>query len=106
MKEVKQFSEYQSLIENKETFILYAHAQACGVCHVFMPKLEELAEIYQIPRYGTLIDHLPEVRGQLSIYTVPALILYFEGKEFHRQARFLDLGEVERRLGEISARTS
>lgn len=101
MKELENYLELEDLLEKKETFILYAHSKACGVCEAFLPRVKELADTYRMPLYGALIETLPEFRGQLGIYTVPVLVLYYEGKDYLRQARFLDLGEVKRILDQM-----
>lgn len=101
MKELKNFEEFKQLIEEKETFILYSYLSECGVCDVFVPVVQELSEKYELLLYGASIDNLPELRGQLGVFTIPVLSVYFEGREYHKQARFINLDDVERRIQEI-----
>ncbi|MDI9498482.1 MAG: thioredoxin family protein [Bacillota bacterium] len=100
MKEIQNYPEFESLPADRETFILYAQSEDCGVCKAFLPAVENLAGQCNIPLYGVQIDRLPVMRGQLSIFTVPLISVYFKGREYHRQARFLQLEEVKRRLEE------
>jgi hypothetical protein len=41
---------------------------------------------------------IPEARGQLSVYSVPAVLCYFEGKETIREARNFGIAELGRRI--------
>ena len=105
MQELKTFEDFKDLIQNKRTFLLFSHAKACGVCDVFAPKVEALAEAYGLPLYGALIEDLPELRGQLGFFAVPVLSVYYQGREYHKQARFLNLEEAEGRIQEIAGFT-
>jgi hypothetical protein len=102
MKKLERYRDFEKLIEDKESFILYAHVENCGVCRVDMPKVRALAEIYKMDLYDALMEDLPEIRGQLGIFTVPVAILYYQGREYHRQARIIDMSELEGRIKEVS----
>ena len=43
-------------------------------------------------------DEMAEAVGQLNLYTVPVVILFYNGKEIHRQARFIDFSELDYRI--------
>ena len=47
-------------------------------------------------------SEVPKAVGQLSLFAVPVVILFYEGKEFHRQAKIIDFEELEYRIGQIS----
>ena len=42
------YSEYQELLDNKETFILEIMRTDCSACISFKPKIKEVAEKYKI----------------------------------------------------------
>ena len=44
---------------------------------------------------------VPEIAGQLSLFTAPVVLLFNEGKEYARFARFIRMEELKHRLGEI-----
>ncbi|WP_222120430.1 thioredoxin family protein, partial [Staphylococcus epidermidis] len=46
-------------------------------------------------------DEIPEIAGKYSIFTVPALLLFVNGKESIRKARFVRIGELGRELEKI-----
>ena len=43
-------------------------------------------------------SELEEIAGELSIFTVPVDLIYFNGKEMHRQGRFIDMQQFEHQL--------
>ena len=40
--------------------------------------------------------------GQLSLFSVPVVILFYEGREIHRQAKIIDFDELNYRIEQIS----
>lgn len=46
-------------------------------------------------------DAIPELAGLLSIFTVPVLVLFADGKEVLREARFVHLDEFRRKIDKI-----
>lgn len=101
MKKLKSFEEFERLLEDRETFLLFAHTENCGVCLSYMPRVEQMAEEKQIPFYEALIEDIPMLRGQLGIFSVPVVLLFRQGKEYHKQARILDLQILEQRMCEV-----
>ena len=43
-------------------------------------------------------DEMAEAVGQLNLYTAPVVILFYNGKEIHRQARIIDFIELDYRI--------
>lgn len=41
---------------------------------------------------------MPEAVGKLNLYSSPVVILFYQGKEFHRQARIIDFVELDYRI--------
>ena len=48
--------------------------------------------------YYIQADEMAEAVGQLNLYTAPVVILFYNGKEIHRQARFIDFSELDYRI--------
>lgn len=63
---------------------------------MLFPKIQVLLGKYpHIAAKKIIADNLPEIAGRLSIFTIPALILYIEGKEYIRKARFISVEELD-----------
>ena len=83
--------------------IIYISMQTCGVCHAIKPRVKELAKEYKIPVEEIDATLHPEVAGRYEVLTVPAVLLMVGDKEFARQARFIDLLELEKRMVQAKA---
>lgn len=95
---------YENLIEvlkQEEIALVYASSPTCSVCHVDYPKVKEIADRLKIMSYHVDVEKMPMAAGQLSLFSVPTVILYYKGKEYHRQARIIDFRELEYRMQQI-----
>lgn len=85
--------------DNNKLALLYVSSNNCSVCTVLFPKIQELLKKYpNIASKKVIVDNLPEIAGHLSIFTIPALIIYIEGKESIRKARFISIEELDREI--------
>ena len=55
----------------------------------------------RLGNYEEILNKIKAV-GQLSLFSVPVVILFYEGREIHRQAKIIDFEELEYRIGQIS----
>lgn len=60
-----------------------------------------LQKDYEIPFYKLNAVEVPEIAGQLMLFTAPVVLLFNEGQEYVRFARFIRMEELKRRLEEI-----
>lgn len=44
------------------------------------------------------IDECTEIAGQFSIFTIPAILFFINGKEVIRKARFISMDELEENI--------
>lgn len=88
-------------IENETNSIVFISSETCSVCHVDEPKARKLAETYGVPFYHLDIMQEPELAGVFEVLTVPAVLVYHEGKEVSRQARFIDFKSMDQLLQQL-----
>jgi len=48
--------------------------------------------------YYIQANEMTEAVGQLNLYSAPIVILFYNGKEIHRQARIIDFSELDYRV--------
>ena len=48
--------------------------------------------------YYIQANEMTEAVGQLNLYSAPIVILFYNGKEIHRQARIIDFSELDYRI--------
>lgn len=72
---------------------IYFNSQACGVCHVMLPQLEQVvgSEFPKMNIYVVNANNTPEICGKFSVFTFPTVLIFFEGKESLRMARNINL---------------
>ena len=83
--------------------IIYISMQTCGVCHAMKPRVKELAKEYKVPVEEIDATLHPEVASRYEVLTVPAVLLMVGDKELARQARFIDLLDLENRIVQAKA---
>ena len=57
-----------------------------------------LKEFPEIPSYYVNLDEVPEAAGQLSIFTIPAGLVYAGGKEVVREARYMSIDDIAEKI--------
>jgi thiol-disulfide isomerase/thioredoxin len=91
-----------ALLRDKDPFVLgYFSRPGCGVCSALWPRVAAMVDA--LPRAVARsidLDLFPGAAGVYSIFTVPAVLVFVDGKESIREARHIDLrglrGSVER----------
>jgi len=85
----------------EKALLVYFADSSCGVCAADEPRAERLAAEMGIPAVLVEISAVREAAGQLNVFTVPAVLLLAGGREYHRQARFIDFDELRKRMAEL-----
>ena len=86
----------QNINENKAVLI-YFSSPDCSVCKVLKPKVAEMVhEYFPLIRLNYVdIQKSPLISGQYRIFTIPTILVLFEGKEFVRKSRNIGLDELQ-----------
>ncbi len=100
--EIESFDEFLTLKE-EPAMLAYFSTDACNVCKVLKPKVEELV-LTQFPNIKLAYiksDKLPEVAAQNSVFTAPTILIFFEGREYIRKSRAIGIDELQQEIGRI-----
>lgn len=99
MKNLNSMTEIKNFISSGEMRMLYLSRPDCGVCLALIPKIEDM--ILEFPdlegRYIDL-DQLPEAAGEFSIFTIPGILVFIQGKETIRKARYVSVEELKNEI--------
>ena len=93
------YMDLDQLIDN-QAVILYFTTPGCNVCKVLRPKVRELVE-GNFPRMALhFIDISIERKtaAHFQVFTVPVILVYFEGREYIRKSRIISLVELEKEI--------
>lgn len=99
--DLRTYEKYLSLIYSKETFLLFLSSESCKVCHDDKKVVQKIISDKNLKAYRADIEKNVILRGQLSVFTGPTIILFAEGKEFYRKSRFIDFNELESKICEL-----
>jgi thioredoxin-like negative regulator of GroEL len=88
---------------NENITLLYVSSNTCSVCGVMKQKIENFLKEYypDLELTEVKIDENPFLKGDLMIFSVPAIILYYEKKEIYRKAGYLNIAELGDMLDKI-----
>ena len=90
MKRLGNYEEILNKIKEEKYFLLYVSINNCNICQIDMLKVEKIVNEQNFTAYYIEVSEIPEVVGQLSLFSVPVVILFYEGREIHRQAKIID----------------
>lgn len=106
---MKDFIDLTTLDELKEAetgglpALVYFSHQQCNVCKVLKPKVRDLIanNFPKMMLYYVNIREHPEMAGQYSVFTVPTLLVFFEGREYIRESRHISITAFHERLEKL-----
>lgn len=91
---ITNVEEVESIIKDNEMVLTYFTTTDCNLCKDLFPKIEKMLEEYpNIVGVRGEVDKNMALVGGFSVYTVPTIILYVQGKETIRRSRQIGIGE-------------
>jgi len=97
--------DIQSKIRNNNATMLYFSGEDCGVCHALMPKIKESfsSNFPKIEQIYISASQYPQIAASFSVFTIPTIIVFFDGKEFIKKSRHISVSglneEIQRPYG-------
>lgn len=102
-KEAVSLEEIEQFTKTHPFSFLYLYKDNCSVCHAVQPQAAEvLKDFPQIQTMQANVSQLPLLAGKYTIFTVPVLLLFVDGKEVLRKARFVEMAEFKHQLARIT----
>ena len=97
MKAIYDLKELQALIEHEKGVLLYFSSDSCSVCKVLKPKVAELMEesFPQMELRYVNTELSPVLSGQHRVFTIPTILIFFDGKEQSRFSRNISIAQLE-----------
>jgi thiol-disulfide isomerase/thioredoxin len=92
---LRNIDEIKGLVSNNKIALLYISSESCGVCKVIFPRIEDMLKSYpEIEAARTDIQELPLLSGEYNVFTIPCVLVFVEGKEIVRQARYINFEQL------------
>ena len=89
--------EFKNFISQNPGAVVYFSTPTCNVCKVFKPKLIELLDTeFPSMKFAYVdCDRSKELAAQNSVFAVPTILFFMDGKEIIRKSRNINLAELE-----------
>ncbi len=89
--------QFKTFVASNKASAVYFSTPNCNVCKILKPKLIELIQ-HNFPLLSfAYVDcnKAKELASQQSVFSAPTILFFFEGKEFIRKARHVNLEELK-----------
>lgn len=97
--QLTSMSQFYQFIQTHDLAVVHVMRDNCSVCHAVLPQIEDILKDYPHAPLGVINQsEVEEIAGSLSIFTVPVDLIFMNGKEMHRQGRFIDMQNFECQL--------
>lgn len=101
VEQIKSYDEWIEIARKQDSLLLFVKTEKCSVCDGLLPQVAALQLDDSVPFYLVNVAQTPEIAGQLSLFTAPVVLLYKDGNEYARFARFVQMSELKKRLVEL-----
>lgn len=92
--------EINSFIEENDMVLLYFGNHTCSICVDMEPKIKSILEKYPLIKYKYInIEENIKVTRDFSIFTIPGVLVYADGREVVREARYLSMEDLDNKIG-------
>ncbi|MFC7677943.1 thioredoxin family protein [Paenibacillus sp. GCM10028914] len=101
MQQMKSMDAIQKVIEGEKLVLFVVKTGQCGVCESVQAKVSVMLESYsEVTGIYAYMEDAPEVASAYLAFSAPTLLLFFEGKEVYRIARFVRFDELDHVLSQ------
>ncbi|WP_054956275.1 thioredoxin family protein [Paenibacillus dakarensis] len=101
MQQLMSQEAIQHVIEEQRLVLFVVKTGQCGVCESVQAKVAVMLESHpDVTGIYVYMEDAPEVASAYLAFSAPTVILFFEGKEVFRVARFVRFDELEHVLSQ------
>ena len=103
MEKVHSLEAIKAKLVAENLVLLYISRPNCSVCHALLPQVEGVLEDFKsVISIHADAEEIPEMAGEFSIFTVPVIIVFVDGKEMFRKARFVPIDELRSQISRLT----
>ena len=86
----------QHFLQTNDASVLYFSAPGCNVCHALKPKLfDALESACPTMTFESIdISISQDIAAYFNVFSIPTILIFFQGKEFLRKTRNMSVMEV------------
>jgi len=100
---LRSLEEFNDFVNSTQGAVIYFSFPECNVCKVLKPKLKSYLKVnYPEMKFAYVdISVSKNLAAQNSIFTVPTVLFFFEGKEFLRKSRNINFIDLDAQLSRL-----
>jgi len=88
-------------IKKNTALIVYFFSPGCVACNSLHPKIEDMTNIHFPKMKLVSIDASinPALTSEAGVYSAPTILVFFEGKEYIRESKYISVKQLEEKIG-------
>ena len=92
-----------TLPENFDNIAIYFYNDSCAPCVALRPKVQELFsdKFPKLPLVFINATLHPMLTAQYQIFASPTLLVFFDGKEYVRESKYISISELQQKVARI-----
>jgi thiol-disulfide isomerase/thioredoxin len=91
--------DIENLIKENQMVLVYFGSESCNVCNAVKPKIEEILKNYpEIESAQIDTEKSLKLSIDYSIFTIPVILIFIEGKEILREARYISIQDLDSKI--------
>jgi len=96
MQEIKSYQQLSEIIK-QDLVMIIAKTHTCSTCTTINDIIaQNVKYIGELPVYYIYVDDVAEFRGEYTIFSVPTVLIFNEGKEILRESKFINFAKIDR----------
>lgn len=97
---MQTIEEIENIIKENLAVMVYFSAPTCNVCHALKPKLLEAIDtnFKEFEIVSIDVSEAQEIAAHFSVFTIPTVLVFLDGREFLRKSRHMSVDEVIREI--------
>lgn len=102
METATDYLEIDATLASHSLVLLYCSQPKCSVCQSLLPKVESLLKKYKkVSSLYVNLEDIQEFAGQHTVFNMPTVLFFADGKEQFRLVRAFGLNELEEKIEKI-----
>lgn len=92
----------EEIVKNNLVVLAYFGSKNCGVCNDIKPKINLMLNNYpNIKPIYIDMDSSAQIGIEYGLFTIPAIILFVDGKESIREVRHISIQDIEAKISRL-----
>jgi len=91
-----KIEDIEQFIKSNDAVLLYFSGENCSVCKALQPKIKSSFELHfpKIKQQFISASAHPIIAAHFNIFSIPSVLIYFDGKETKRESRYISVDEL------------